>query len=83
MIRRMTALFMIPVFLLFSICNITIVHAEEENQNTKDSVWFQGYEFQSYEPGKGDAELYEEAGSLIYEIDKISLEDWQNKVFIE
>ncbi len=83
MIRRMTALFMIPVFLLFSICNITIVHAEEKNQNTKDSVWFQGYEFQSYEPGMGDAELYEEAGSLIYEIDKISLEDWQNKVFIE
>ena len=57
MFRRMTALFMIPVFLLFSICNTTVVHAEEGNRDAKGGVWFQGYEFQSYEPGEGDAKL--------------------------
>ncbi len=83
MFRRIMSLFMIPVLLLFSVCNVTIVHAEETDNHTNDGVSFKGYEFHSYEPGENDAKLYEEAGALIYEIDKISLEDWQNKLFIE
>jgi len=83
MIRRIISLIMLPVVLLCSVCNATVAYAEEANNHTKDSVFFKGYEFQSYEPGKNDAKLYEDAGALIYEIDKLSLEDWQNKVFID
>jgi len=83
MIRRMMALFITFAFLLFSIGSITMVYADEVNNDTDGSVTFKGYEFHSYEPGEDDAKLYEEAGALIYEIDKISLADWQNKVFIE
>ena len=83
MFRRIMSMFMIPVLLLFSVCNVTFVHAEEADNHTDDGVPFKGYEFRSYEPGENDAKLYEEAGTLIYEIDKISLEDWQNKLFID
>lgn len=75
MIRRMMALFITFAFLLFSIGSITIVYADEVNNDTDGSVTFKGYEFHSYEPGEDNAKLYEEAGALIYKIDKISLAD--------
>ena len=83
MFRRIMSLFMVPVLLLLSVWNVTTAYAEEADNFTNDNISFKGYEFQSYEPGEDDAQLYVEDGVLIYKIDKLSLEDWKNKVFIE